>query len=76
MCGRRSSSRSVLIAAYAVSVSKWPASMSDTFAHGVFVCSGGDTSFQCSPPSAVTWINPSSVPAQMTPTSRGEGARV
>ena len=43
-----------------------------TFIHGPSC--GGVTSFQCAPPSAVVWIRPSSVPAQMRLTSSGEGA--
>ena len=69
-CGRISSSRSVLTAAYAVCASKWPASMLKTFQKGFN--SGGVTLSQCAPPSAVVQIRPSSVPAQMRLTSSGE----
>ena len=34
---------------------------------------GGVTLVQLAPPSIVTWMLPSSVPAQITSTSRGEG---
>ena len=34
----------------------------------------GATLFQCAPPSRVSWIKPSSVPAQMRFASLGEGA--
>ena len=48
--------------------------MIETLAHGV--SAGGVTSFQVSPPSAVVWISPSSVPAQMRVTSLYDGATV
>ena len=48
--------------------------MMDTFIHGFM--SGGVTSRQVTPPSVVTWINPSSVPTQMRFTSSGDGATV
>src|SRR5262245_45804787 len=71
-CGLTSSMRSVLAAAYAVSVSKCPASMLKIRVHGL-IC-GGVTSVHLTPPSIVTWMLPSSVPAQSTFTSRGDGA--
>src|SRR5512135_2353537 len=40
--------------------------------HGLIA--GGVTLVHFTPPSSVTWIAPSSVPAQITFTSRGEGA--
>src|SRR5262245_22796758 len=70
-CGFRSSRRSVLAAAYAVRLSKWPASMLKMRVHGLIA--GGVTFFHVAPPSMVTWMTPSSVPAQMTLTSRGDG---
>src|SRR5215510_10202282 len=71
-CGLKSSTRSVLAAAYAVSVSKCPASMLKIRVHGL-IC-GGVTFVQFTPPSIVTWILPSSLPAHSTFTSRGDGA--
>src|ERR1044072_3756475 len=44
MCGRRSSSRSVLTAAYAVSLLKWLASRTETFQNGFGF--GGGVFFQ------------------------------
>ena len=70
-CGFQSSTRIVLAAAYAVSVSKWPASMLKMRVHGL-IC-GGVTLVHFAPPSIVTWMLPSSVPAQRTLTSFGEG---
>src|SRR5215471_4292948 len=60
-----SSRRSVLIAAYAVSVSKCDASMIEILLHGRDLIAAGVTSFHVLPPSKVTWISPSSLPAQM-----------
>ena len=54
----------MLIAAYAVLASKCDASMSETFAHGVELPAASRSS-SVLPPSRVTWISPSSVPAQM-----------
>src|SRR5579872_6664280 len=65
--------RSVLAAAYAVCVSKWPASMLKMRVHGLI--SGGVTLLQCAPPSIVTLITPSSEPDQSTLRLRGEGER-
>ena len=48
--------------------------MSDTFAQGP--SAAGVTLLHSLPPFRVTWINPSSVPAQMTAASIGEGATV
>src|SRR5260370_42490976 len=72
-CGFMSSSRKVFAAAYAVLVSKWPASMLKMRVHGL-IC-GGVTLVHFRPPSMVTWMRPSPVPAHSTLTSRGEGAR-
>ena len=44
----------------------------ETLLHGV--SSGGVTFFQVLPPSRVTWIRPSSVPAQIVLTSLCDGA--
>ena len=74
MCGLRSSSRNVLTAAYAVFALKCEASIIDTFAHGPN--EGGVTLVHAAPPFDVTWINPSSVPAQMREPSIGDGASV
>src|ERR1035437_9277436 len=71
-CGFMSSSRRVLAAAYAVLVSKWPASMLKMRVQALI--SGGVTLFHLAPPSVVTWMTPSPVPAQSTLTSRGDGA--
>ena len=70
-CGFMSSSRSVFTAAYAVCVSKCPASILNMRAHGFIT--GGVTFVHLAPPSIVTWIMPSSVPAQSTLMSRGDG---
>src|SRR5690242_7031406 len=70
-CGFKSSTRSVFAAAYAVLLSKCPASMLKMRVHAL-IC-GGVTFFHVAPPSIVTWILPSSVPAQMTLRSRGDG---
>ncbi len=67
-----SSVRSVLTAAYAVSASKCPASMLNTFMNGVIA--GGVTSVQVLPPSVVVWIMPSSVPTQRRSALIGDGA--
>src|SRR6185503_12772373 len=75
-CGRMSSRRSVLIAAYAVSVSKCDASMIEILLHGRDLSAGGVTSFHVLPPSNVTWIRPSSLPAQMTFSFTYDGASV
>ena len=72
-CGLKSSIRMVFAAAYAVSVSKWPASMLKMRVHGLI--SGGVTFVHFAPPSIVTWMWPSSVPAHNTLTSRDEGER-
>src|ERR1039457_4257546 len=71
-CGFMSSSRRVLAAAYAVLVSKWPASMLKMRVHALIA--GGVTLFHLAPPSVVSWMRPSPVPAQSTLTSSGEGA--
>src|SRR5690348_7822459 len=71
-CGRMSSSHMELIAAYATFGSKWLASSENTRHHG-FNC-GGVTLSQCEPPSRVTQIRPSSVPAQIKFSFSGEGA--
>src|ERR1019366_1790387 len=71
-CGFMSSRRRVLAAAYAVLVSKWPASMLNMRVQALIW--GGVTLFHFAPPSVVTWMRPSPVPAQSTLTSRGEGA--
>src|SRR5512146_1987157 len=70
-CALLSSTRSVLAAAYAVRSSKWPASMLKIRVHGL-ICAGV-TLLQLVPPSMVTWTLPSSVPAQITLTLRGDG---
>src|SRR6185312_1753093 len=67
-----SSSHIVLIAAYATFGSKWLASSANTRHHG-FNC-GGVTLSQCAPPSCVTQIRPSSVPAQSRFPFNGDGA--
>src|SRR5271168_4543232 len=54
-------------------MSKWPASMLKMRVQGLI--SGGVTLVHFAPPSRVTWIRPSPVPAQSTLTSTGEGAR-
>ena len=61
------------MAAYTVRSSNAEASSCETLLHGV--SAGGVTFFHVLPPSRVTWIRPSSVPAQSTFTSRFEGAR-
>src|SRR5271169_5679108 len=71
-CGFISSRRSVLAAAYAVLMSKWPASMLKMRVHGL-IC-GGVTLLHFNPPLVVTWIKPSPVPAHSTFTSRADGA--
>src|SRR5947208_2572394 len=71
-CGFMSSRRSVFAAAYAVFMSKWPASILKMRIHGL-IC-GGVTSVHLTPPLVVTWINPSPVPAHSTLTSSDEGA--
>src|ERR1035437_592156 len=85
-CGFMSSSRRVLAAAYAVLVSKWPASLLKMGGPGLVLGggavvpfgapagAGGVTLFHLAPPSVVAWMTPSPVPAQSTLTSRGEGA--
>src|SRR5262245_55189069 len=70
-CGFISSTRIVFAAAYAVALSKCPASMLKMRVHGLIA--GGVTFVHFAPPSIVTWILPSSVPAQMTFTSFGDG---
>src|SRR3954452_3173803 len=70
-CGFMSSIRIVFAAAYAVRLSKCPASMLKMRVHGL-IC-GGVTFVHFAPPSVVTWILPSSVPAQRILTSRVEG---
>ena len=62
-CGFMSSMRIVFAAAYAVRLSKWPASMLKMRVHGLIA--GGVTFVHFAPPSIVTWMLPSSVPAQM-----------
>src|SRR5688500_191391 len=71
-----SSSRSVLMAAYAVSVSKCDASMMEILLHGRCFSTGGVTSFHVRPPLNVTWIRPSSLPAQMMFSLMYDGAIV
>src|SRR6185437_7136682 len=71
--GFASSIRIVLAAAYAVRSSKWPASMLKMRVHGLMA--GGVTLVQVTPPFMVTWMLPSSVPAQSTRADRGDGAR-
>jgi len=66
-----SSIRSVFAAAYAVRVSKWPASMLKILVHGWMAA--GVTFRQVAPPLVVTWTLPSSVPAQRTALLLGEG---
>src|SRR5205809_27602 len=70
-CGRMSSIRSVFAAAYAVSVSKWPASILKMRVHGLM--SAGVAFFHVVPPFSVTWMLPSSVPAHRTALLRGDG---
>ncbi len=65
-----SSIRMVFAAAYAVPSSKWPASMLKMRVHGFIA--GGVTFVQCAPPSMVTEIAPSSVPAQRIESFRGD----
>src|ERR1051326_5844212 len=69
-CGRASSIRSVFAAAYAVFTSKCPASMLKMRVHGL--TDGGVTFVQIAPPFIVTWMFPSSVPAQITPMLLGD----
>src|SRR5262245_2777243 len=69
-CGFISSTRIVFAAAYAVALSKCPASMLKMRVHGV--TAGGVTFCHFAPPSIVPWILPSSVPAQMTFWLRGD----
>src|SRR6476646_2874103 len=70
-CGLKSSIRMVLAAAYAVSVSKCPASILKIRVQGL-IC-GGVTFVHLAPPSVVTWMLPSSVPAQSRFTSFEDG---
>ena len=63
----------MLIAAYAVCGSVWLASSTETFCHADNC--GGVMLLQCAPPSVVSQISPSSVPAQMRLTSTGDGAQ-
>src|SRR6185503_9066970 len=70
-CGFMSSSRIVFVAAYAVCVSKWPASMLKMRVHALIEL--GVTFFQTAPPLSVTWMLPSSVPAQITLMLLGDG---
>ena len=53
-------------------MSKWPASILKMRAQG-FIC-GGVTLVHFAPPSVVTWMTPSPVPAHRTFRSSGEGA--
>src|SRR5579864_639677 len=71
-CGLISSRRRVFAAAYAVLESKWPASILKMRVQGLMA--EGVTLVHDFPPSVVTWIRPSPVPAHSTFTSRGEGA--
>src|SRR5688572_5606043 len=71
-----SSRRSVFTAAYAVSVSKCDASMIEILLHGRSLSAGGVTFFHVRPPSNVTWISPSSLPAQRMFSFRYDGAMV
>src|ERR1039457_6458988 len=61
-CGFMSSRRRVLAAAYAVLVSKWPASMLKMRVQALIW--GGVMLFHLAPPSVVTWMRPSPGPAQ------------
>src|SRR6516165_6179758 len=70
-CGLKSLMRSVFAAAYAVSESKWPASMLKMRVHGL-ICEGV-TSVHFVPPSTVTWMFPSSLPAHSTVSLLGDG---
>src|ERR1035437_5238230 len=72
MYGALSSSRKRFTATYAVAESCAPASISDTRPNSGM--SFGVTFAQVVPPSSVTWINPSSDPAQMTLVVRFDGA--
>src|SRR6266436_7781084 len=69
--GFMSSTRIVFAAAYAVFTSKCPASMLKMRVHGL-IC-GGVTFVHFAPPSVVTWMLPSSVPAQRTLMLFGDG---
>src|SRR4029079_17420267 len=71
-CGFMSSMRIVFAAAYAVRLSKCPASMLKMRVHGLMA--GGVTFVHFPPPSIVTWMVPSSVPAQITLCERGDKA--
>src|SRR5262249_34283448 len=70
-CGLASSTRIVFAAAYAVRSSKWPASMLKMRVHGLIAA--GVTFVHFAPPSTVTWMLPSSVPAQSTFAFLGDG---
>src|SRR4051794_4624783 len=70
-CGFMSSTRIVFAAAYAVRSSKCPASMLKIRVHGLIA--GGVTLDQFRPPSSVTCIAPSSVPAHRMFRLRGDG---
>src|SRR5690242_9205466 len=70
-CGLASSMRIVFAAAYAVRVLKCPASILKMRVHGLIAA--GVTLVQCRPPSTVTWMLPSSVPAQSVSALLGEG---
>src|SRR5678810_294831 len=72
-CGFMSSIRIVFAAAYAVRLSKCPASMLKMRVHGLIA--GGVTFVHFAPPSVVTWMLPSSVPAQITLWLRGDSDR-
>ena len=63
-CGLKSFTRIVFAAAYAVAASKWPASMLKMRVHGLIA--DGVTFVHFLPPSVVTWMLPSSVPAHST----------
>src|ERR1051326_3880189 len=68
-CGCMSSMRSVFAAAYAVCVSKWPASILKMRVHGLIA--GGVTFVHAAPPSIVPWIGPPSAPAHRIPMDGG-----
>ena len=61
----------MLAAAYATSGSKCPASMLKMRVHGLI--DGGVTLVHVMPPSRVTWMLPSSLPAQRMASERGLG---
>src|SRR5262249_31522946 len=70
-CGFASSTRIVFAAASGVRSSKWPASMLNMRVQALIPA--GVTLVHFAPPSIVTWMLPSSVPAQMTLMFFGDG---